>query len=625
MSGELYVRGYSFAGYQATAPQTPLPAQRVDIELDNISAALVKLQRALAATTGNVQVPIEINDLTDAGAAGKNVLAAGTNSAARAALGLEGETTLASAATVDIGAAPTTRVLMTGSSSISSLGSIASQERLVRFAGSLTLTNGAALILPGGANIVTAADDVARFVSDGAGAWRCIDYQRASGRALVGPFRSIADFGGKGDGTDATAAFSAAIAASPVDANNERGAIVYVPAGKYLVSSQIVVNKPLTLLIDAGATIVSSVIGAATFRITSSNVHVRGLGRGAALRGPRVSDLYVAAEYGVFFDGSGGALGNVSASDIDVSGFSSAGVYMLSCQDFFIEKVYAQNIGYIALCAQSCQRGRINANRVQSVKSSNGPGSATAPVNTQTNAYGITATWGPLPSSDVFIYDNVIDDVPTWSGIDTHGGTRISIFNNHCTNVRQGVTVTTNGAGVNPQDVSVFNNRLSAVAVGTAIPGGASAIGGVGVSVWGTGVSSYAVNCSVAGNTVRGFGGSNAAQSHGAIDIDAALGVHVDGNNVASSRLAAYRFGDYVFGSVHGGVVTDVALALGKQSVFYSAQTHLQIVLGGFYANVPSATVYDFVAPAGSYWIKKAVDNGLANHTSLGANYSAAD
>jgi hypothetical protein len=58
---------------------------------------------------------------------------------------------------------------------------------VLRFDGILTLTHGAALILPGGANITTAAGDVAAFVSEGSDVVRCLDYRRASGRALVEP------------------------------------------------------------------------------------------------------------------------------------------------------------------------------------------------------------------------------------------------------------------------------------------------------------------------------------------------------------------------------------------------------------------------------------------------------
>lgn len=55
----------------------------------------------------------------------------------------------------------------------------------MRFDGILTLTHGAALILPGGANITTAAGDIAEFVSEGSDVVRCVNYMRASGLPVV--------------------------------------------------------------------------------------------------------------------------------------------------------------------------------------------------------------------------------------------------------------------------------------------------------------------------------------------------------------------------------------------------------------------------------------------------------
>lgn len=91
------------------------------------------------------------------------------------------QVSVASAATCDIGAAGAQRVLITGTTTITSFGTIANELRFVTFAGALTLTHHAtSLILPGAANITTAAGDTATFASDGSGNWRCLAYQRAA-------------------------------------------------------------------------------------------------------------------------------------------------------------------------------------------------------------------------------------------------------------------------------------------------------------------------------------------------------------------------------------------------------------------------------------------------------------
>lgn len=95
--------------------------------------------------------------------------------------------TLASAATVDIGAAKANTISISGAVGITSLGTAPSGwRRTLVFGGALPLThNATSLILPTGANITTAAGDVAEFVSLGSGNWRCARYQKASGDAVA--------------------------------------------------------------------------------------------------------------------------------------------------------------------------------------------------------------------------------------------------------------------------------------------------------------------------------------------------------------------------------------------------------------------------------------------------------
>ena len=97
----------------------------------------------------------------------------------------EAGATVASASTCDIGAAGGNYVSVTGVTTITALGTVqVGTRRTVRFAGILTLThNGTSLILPGAANITTAAGDVATFISLGSGNWFCVEYTRAASMA----------------------------------------------------------------------------------------------------------------------------------------------------------------------------------------------------------------------------------------------------------------------------------------------------------------------------------------------------------------------------------------------------------------------------------------------------------
>lgn len=97
-------------------------------------------------------------------------------------------TDIASAATADIAAAAGNLVHITGTTTITALGTVqAGTRRKVVFDGILTLTHHAtSLILPTGANITTAAGDAAEFTSEGGGNWRCTGYLRANGSSLTG-------------------------------------------------------------------------------------------------------------------------------------------------------------------------------------------------------------------------------------------------------------------------------------------------------------------------------------------------------------------------------------------------------------------------------------------------------
>ncbi|MEO8640976.1 hypothetical protein [Pseudomonas sp.] len=106
--------------------------------------------------------------------------------------------TIASLTTTDIGVATSNVVYISGTTTITGLGTIAAgARRTVRFLASLTLThNVTSLILPTAANITTAANDTAEFVSLGSGNWLCLRYSPASGRAAANPVGTVSQSGG---------------------------------------------------------------------------------------------------------------------------------------------------------------------------------------------------------------------------------------------------------------------------------------------------------------------------------------------------------------------------------------------------------------------------------------------
>jgi len=136
---------------------------------------------------------------------------ASTASAARTALELSDETAklgvhgadIASAGTTNLETATGELVDVTGTTAITAVTLNDGHRRIVRFTGILTLTNGASLVLPGAANITTAAGDIAMLQGYAAGVVRCVSYMRAA----VAPFNPAAP-GAIGGTTPATGAFT---------------------------------------------------------------------------------------------------------------------------------------------------------------------------------------------------------------------------------------------------------------------------------------------------------------------------------------------------------------------------------------------------------------------------------
>lgn len=91
---------------------------------------------------------------------------------------------VASASTTNLETATGDLVDVTGTTAITAITLNDGHERTVRFTGILTLTNGASLVLPGAANITTAAGDFAVFRGYAAGVVRCVGYTRAASVSL---------------------------------------------------------------------------------------------------------------------------------------------------------------------------------------------------------------------------------------------------------------------------------------------------------------------------------------------------------------------------------------------------------------------------------------------------------
>lgn len=102
------------------------------------------------------------------------------------------EVTVASAATCNILGAASDLIAISGTTTITSLGTGASRLKFVRFTGALILThNATSLILPGAANITTAAGDCMIVESDPSSNARVLAYQPADGAPITLAARNV--------------------------------------------------------------------------------------------------------------------------------------------------------------------------------------------------------------------------------------------------------------------------------------------------------------------------------------------------------------------------------------------------------------------------------------------------
>jgi hypothetical protein len=131
--------------------------------------------------SANITVPAAGSTLTDT-----VPIANGGTAGTTAVAGLDNLTvygaSVASATTTNVAAATGRYADVTGTATITGLGTAAAGvERILRFAAGITLThNATSLNLPGAANILTALNDTGYFRSLGSGNWWCLDYVRVA-------------------------------------------------------------------------------------------------------------------------------------------------------------------------------------------------------------------------------------------------------------------------------------------------------------------------------------------------------------------------------------------------------------------------------------------------------------
>jgi hypothetical protein len=138
---------------------------------------------------------------------------------------------IASAATTNIWATDGNYSVVTGVTGITSFGTAprAGARRKVRHSGILTITNGANLICPGGANITTQVDDTYEVIADTTATHRIHNYTRADGTALIAP-TGVATLAGNPNAFTGTETFTRSDLTTPLQAVSTDAGAAEFPA-----------------------------------------------------------------------------------------------------------------------------------------------------------------------------------------------------------------------------------------------------------------------------------------------------------------------------------------------------------------------------------------------------------
>jgi hypothetical protein len=260
----------------------------------------------------------------------------------------------------------------------------------LKFSGILQLTHSSGLILPGSANITTAAGDCLLAVNESTGVWRIVAFQPAAGFAKAGANADIT-------GLSAIAAGSAALPSITPSGDTNTG--VWFPAADTFAVST---GGAERMRIGAQGDIASSINNA----VTTQQIALQVTNTSAAASG-------TATQYGCLVSssattGNGGTNGLIAgrfASSQGVAGINTAN------QNAIQAVVSSAGAGTLASCTGLSIQGTFNA----------------ASTVTSYNGVVVSAATGAVPANSIAFYHNINSGSGQYGFYG--GGTAPNLFN----------------------------------------------------------------------------------------------------------------------------------------------------------------------------------------------------
>jgi hypothetical protein len=142
-------------------------------------------------------------------------------------------------------------------------------------------------------------------------------------------------------------------------------------------------------------------------------------------------------------------------TDSEIRDFSNC-IRIRNVQDPYIAGNTIEDCVYAGVLVLSATGGIIEENEIRRI------GTRGADAN-DGNAYGIAVSHqfdDDPASSDVIVRENTVEDVPTWHGLDTHGGSGILFFGNRIGGSSRAIFITGGPNGARASDIDIVDNVL---------------------------------------------------------------------------------------------------------------------------------------------------------------------
>ena len=231
---------------------------------------------------------------------------------------------------------------------------------------------------------------------------------------------SVKDFGAVGDGvTDDTAAIQAAITAG---ANKE----VYFPSGTYVATS-LTISNPCRLF-GNGILNKTTTVNLPFITITSNDVDIDGLEfRGGTYNTVPTTVRNQDATFKVYGASSTNPYRRFNFTNLKINGFGHIGIDIRWCENVVVTGCVITYMGYAGVLFESIVNGIIGYNTISFIDA----------VSGGTDRYGISLSRDPTKTTtlstwtqNVVVIGNVVTDIRTWTGIDTHAPLNCQIIGN---------------------------------------------------------------------------------------------------------------------------------------------------------------------------------------------------